>query len=327
MLTPHADTHVHDPCLLSGWLKGEPCVDAWHGVTCCPETRPQLTANGLCAPEGNAAVADGRAPPVDPSLTFPDGCHSGSVTGNITLDAARCVPVKLDLASNGLTGEADLSILCRLSDLVELRLEGNPQLAGSVLATADKTSADKIHAGCLPRLRVLDATGDGLVGPLPSWLLEGQPDEAELMGNAFATPNAWRLDNVTLGASDGGYLQDVSSLVSLCRTGPTCNGLPPTSCAAFGSYYRIRTDDPTVCSYCDPALVVGSVIALLVFGLVSCGLLAAYVAVLKRYPEAITKWVSTFSLMFGHVQTLAVIANLQLEWPPQVKAVTGLMSL
>ena len=76
----------------------------------------------------------------------------------------------------------------------------------------------------------------------------------------------------------------------------------------------------------DPALIAGSIIALLVFGGVCCGMLMLYVAILRRYPEALTKWVSTFSLVFGHVQMLAVIGNLQLEWPPQVKAVTGLAS-
>ena len=81
-----------------------------------------------------------------------------------------------------------------------------------------------------------------------------------------------------------------------------------------------------MCTYCNPDETLLSIIGLVVLGFVFCSLGAVYVAVLKRYPDLLTKWVSTFTIFFGHIQTVAIISNLKLSWPPRVQAATGLIS-
>ena len=268
--------------------------------------------------------------PTDGSLSAAaGGCHSGSYTGT-KADYAQCVIVSLNLASNGLidlSGGLDLgALLCELPALREVYLQGNPGLRGSTLAEATPAEEEQLTAGggqeavdggqlgspdasglgCLPRLRVLDLTGDAMSGQLPVWLLASQVDRIGLLGNDFAPPSNWGagLGNSTTGSvRDDQYLSVVSSLVNDCRSGAVaCTGLPPGSCTAFGEHQKVRLDETTTCTYCDPNLIAGSLIILVVFGGVMAVLLALYVAALKRHPDAITKWVSTFSLAFGHVQ-------------------------
>ena len=100
------------------WLTGEPCVDAWHGITCCPADYPYFKG-GRCA-KHEARRQLGHTPPVDTSTWE---CASGFVTGTVA-DAARCVVVKIDLSRNNLTGTLNSSIF-RLPYLKELVLRGN----------------------------------------------------------------------------------------------------------------------------------------------------------------------------------------------------------
>ena len=48
----------------TNWLIGEPCINEWHGVLCCPRTHPKLSPDGSAcmafdAADG-AAAADGE---------------------------------------------------------------------------------------------------------------------------------------------------------------------------------------------------------------------------------------------------------------------------
>ena len=86
-------------------LVGEPCVDAWHGVVCCPESHPDYLSDGRCSSGGGAPFSLSQ-----PADVYPDGCHSGSHTGT-EADLARCVVVKLDLSNNNLRGALSKNLL------------------------------------------------------------------------------------------------------------------------------------------------------------------------------------------------------------------------
>ena len=83
----------------TGWGSGEPCVDAWFGVTCCPRSHQQLSRDGqLCLGEVSVNESDAVPPP------HPSACHSNSYSGIPENDAALCVVVRLTLPNNNLTG-------------------------------------------------------------------------------------------------------------------------------------------------------------------------------------------------------------------------------
>ena len=110
----------------SGWLQGEPCVDGWHGVTCCPRDYPQYDQDGdgtwRCRREDGGVNGTLGAGPYGWDLPGgAAGCSSGT-----------CVVVGLQLSSNGLKissepADAALAVLCTepLRDLRRLDLSGN----------------------------------------------------------------------------------------------------------------------------------------------------------------------------------------------------------
>ena len=53
--------------------------------------------------------------------------------------------------------------------------------------------------------------------------------------------------------------------------------------------------------------------------------LAVYVWFIQTHPESLTKVISTVSILISHVQTLSIIMNLRLSWPPSAEAVTSAM--
>ena len=99
----------------SGWMQGEPCVDQWFGITCCPQDFPdyqpkpvqQCQSEDECNKVFECRSQDGFSavpPPVTPGAVHPNGCSSGNVTGNVAFDYATCVVVKISLPNNNLTG-------------------------------------------------------------------------------------------------------------------------------------------------------------------------------------------------------------------------------
>ena len=46
---------------------------------------------------------------------------------------------------------------------------------------------------------------------------------------------------------------------------------------------------------------------------------------IQTHPESLTKVISTVSILISHVQTLSIIMNLRLSWPPSAEAVTSAM--
>lgn len=272
-----------------------------------------------------------------------------STTANGAGAELQLVISELDLSNNALTGAVDLGqTLCGLSFLRALKLGGNPGLSGSQLAPAAATARDQ-RVGCvasalsgglpLIHLRYVDVAGNGLVGTLPLWLaasMQTSEAVAYLAGNDFDAPSAWEFGGnvsaATVSTGEQKYLPVVSTIVNGCRGQSAtsevgrCTGLPPKSCSAFGDHYRVRTDNPLVCTYCDPRLLTGSIAALVAVGLMGIGLLSCYVAVVKRYRNSMKRWVSTISLFFAHLQMLGVYTNLSLEWPPRVRDTASLLA-
>jgi hypothetical protein len=55
-------------------------------------------------------------------------------------------------------------------------------------------------------------------------------------------------------------------------------------------------------------------------------LLVAYIWFITKYPDAMRRWVSTSSILISHFQTVGIIANLRIDWPPSVVVVTSVIN-
>ena len=291
------------------WLSGEPCVDGWFGVHCCPQALPVLRGDDECTADGGGATGvlttQGSA-----------ACHSGSVTGT-ALDLATCVVVKVLLPSNNLIGSLD-GALCELPFLQHLDLSGNA-LTGSLPSAAD----------CLPRLTYLDLTQTrswddegGVSGPVPEWLL----DRLDFLAPLRLANNAF--DDPTTAES----AVAISRLWPRCSTlgAEQCSGVPPIGCSAFnrqGQRYEVELNG-LGCVRCPTSLEIfglaGAVAGVvLLFAL----LVAAYTRLVRKYPEYAKTHVASIMILVGHLQTLTIIGRLQLGWPLVIQEILASINL
>lgn len=69
--------------------------------------------------------------------------------------------------------------------------------------------------------------------------------------------------------------------------------------------------------------------ALLLAGSVTFALIALvlYIFLVLRHPYALTRWVSTATILFNHAQTLATLSGLKLRWPLLVRQLLAALSL
>ena len=300
MLTKfYLDTGGPDWKNSSSWLQGEPCVDGWHGVSCCPEDKPVLKRQGgewLCNRDDDSAAAavsddadgapdDGgysneptplrRWPDGVGTAVYPAGCASGSSTGTVA-DHARCVVVGIELPSNGLQG----SLPTELCDL---------------------------------NLQTFDVVDNGITGKLP-------PCFAQLGAPAF---DHNQLDYVESDPT-------LRELIERCRTSGDayCSGVPPLSCGAFGSRFQVRSDDSQRCVKCPDlaSSIALQLLALLFFA----GLVVGYVRVVghfQRLGEKLDLWINTAAILFCHLQTVSIIGTLRLAWPASVELLTEIASV
>jgi hypothetical protein len=294
------------------WLSGEPCVDGWFGVHCCPQALPVLRGSDECTADGGGATGV-------PTSQGSAACHSGSVTGT-ALDLATCVVVKVLLPSNNLIGPLDgaLGALCELPVLQHLDLSGNA-LIGALPSTAD----------CQTRLTYLDLTQTrswedpgGLSGRVPEWLLNRLESLAplRLANNAFDDPttaeSAVAIRRLWLHCSTVGAGQ--------------CSGVPPTSCSAFnrqGQRYEVELDG-LGCVLCPTPLemgLVGGGIAGIV--LLLAWLLGVYTRFMRDYREYAKTRFATIMILVGHLQTLTIIGSMQLGWPLIIQQILALINL
>ena len=112
----------------SGWVQGEPCVDGWHGVTCCHEDFPeyrQLNGEWTCHRNGSFVGGAGDAQTDAPATG--DACRSATPERH----GARCVVVALTLRDNNLRGELPEALCALHPHLVQLDVRGN-RLSGAL---------------------------------------------------------------------------------------------------------------------------------------------------------------------------------------------------
>ena len=302
----------------SSWLQGEPCVDQWKGIYCCPEDRPHLVKNSatsreeadprhyacrktfMAAPSAvgsKAAVGSGNVS-LDEDLDlamwnanagemWPAGCRGSAVGAKAT--ANRCVVVMLELRSNGLAGTVPEGL------------------------------------GQIPTLLVLDIRDNQqLTGTLPDFLIEHDWLLLGIGGNSFQYAKDGS-DEASLNDHD--VHDSVVMLMHHCSQADVwCEGLPPRSCSAFGSercngcFFVVETLDPTKCVSCEPSplkpilTIIGMALAGLVF-------LVGYAWLVQRYPGMIQGGWSTFAIFLQHTQTVSIMCQLRLQWPPTVLAI------
>jgi len=293
----------------SRWLSGEPCVDGWFGVHCCPQSLPVLRGGDECTADGGGATGV-RTTQGSPA------CHSGSVTGT-ALDLATCVVVKVLLPSNNLIGSLDGAV-CELPFLQHLDLSGN-SLIGALPSTA----------ACLPQLTSLDLTvrrgwedPGGLSGRVPEWLLDRLESLAplRLANNAFDDPKAAE------------SAAAISRIWQRCSTlgAEQCSGVPPVGCSAFnrqGQRYEVELNG-LGCARCPtPIEIVGIASAFAGIALLFLMLVYAYTRFVRKYPEHAKTHVATIMILVGHLQTLTIIGSLQLGWPLIIQEILASINL
>ena len=163
------------------------------------------------------------------------------------------------------------------------------------------------------RLTYLNVEDNQLSGLLPSCLDE-LDSVVHLSGNTFRYTES---------------SADMRRLVKMCRDGATdCAGVPPLGCSAFGPLWEVRSDDSERCVKCFPPALSWTLQALLLV----CFVLLVYgyvrlVAAYQRRAEKLDLWINTAAIFFCHLQTLSIVATLQLAWPPSVEAITEIASV
>ena len=250
----------------SKWLTGEPCVDRWFGVHCCPRSLPilSLTSDGteMCSPED--ATTNTNSSLI--TLISPGNisCSSGFNTGTIA-DVATCVVTKVLLPHNNLVGTLEavdpLSFehaLCGLPFLQHLDLSGNA-LSGLLPGASE----------CMPRLTRLNLTQSrywyepgGFTGTIPGWLLartRTRLTDLHMSNNGFDDPETVESEAIIL------------TLWKRCSE-PTvqCSGVPPKGCSAFnreGYQYEVALNS-LECARCPGPVEIGlwTTVAVLLYG-------------------------------------------------------------
>jgi len=269
--------------VLSNWLQGEPCVDGWHGVTCCPSDYPLHDQDGNNGP-WRCRRADGSvngtvgAGPYDwaDSAGGAAGCSSGRSTGTED-DAATCVVVGLQLGSSKLriVDGGSLSILCTTP---------------------------------LRHLSRLDLSGNDLGAPLPACV--GRMRYAGLSGNNFEYDEGDPLLR--------GLVRSCRTGGMACSGVP-----PIGCSAFGASYEVRSDDSELCIACPDPAvtwLLAGGVLVVVV-GLAAG--YYRLVSHFQKLNERLDLWVNTAAIFFCHLQTLSIIGTLKLAWPPSVETLTS----
>ena len=127
------------------WLQGEPCVDAWFGVLCCPDTHRTLRLQEGCTRSfANASSADicrNDAGDVVPQASG-EQCKGATST-----DPASCLVVGLQLANNGLDGTLGESLGRGLDSLQMLCLQDNALRGGLPNSLATSNSLRTLSLG------------------------------------------------------------------------------------------------------------------------------------------------------------------------------------
>ena len=294
LISLYESTNGTDWVANEAWLRGvDPCVEAWHGVACCPASAPLLdresggcvsSVGGVPLPaSGGVNVVGMRTPWLPP----PDGCAVGRRDDT---DGDACVLVQLDLSHNRLAGEL-------------------PDALGALDGGA-------LDGGALEQLQVLRLQNNSLGGDLPLKTLSKLP----------------RLRSLELASNGFTYVAaDASFTFELCSGSdgdgePACSGLPPRGCTAYGEPFEQSIFSMRKCVRCEgswdrPLTLMLSMFCLGILGLV------LYAWLVHRYPTALRQWVAAVAIIGAHLQTVGILLNLSLTWPTGFQSASTVASL
>ena len=208
-------------------------------------------------------------------------------------------------------GQEYVPNLCStLPYLQELILSDNSISGGLPGIFADESS-------CLPQLRALNVESNQLTGALPRWLVE----RAELGYTAQDSGGDGGLRTLHLGDNlfddprEEANRQRVTPLLLACnRLDIDCTGLPPNSCTAFGPRYEVAVEGG-VCVRCPSEAERVLLALLVVFAMAVLMALALLFARLVRKYRSRVRHMTTALIIVNHVQNLALIGAMRLEWP------------
>ena len=264
----------------------------------CVVVRVDLRDNNL-----TGTIADGLLPPALP----PPSDGSGSITSRRLLE--RVVYDSLSLCSAGLQ---HLQIL---------------DLRDNVISSALPNE----FATCLPQLRDLRISGNLFYGPLPLWLVL-LAEDGPYLPSGFDVGLS-RLDlasNRFDGPQTPEALAKLNRLRRACQEDVSCTGVPPLSCSAFGDYpgaYAMSVDQRG-CIRCpgpaEQALAV-SLVAVLTVGGISGIFLLAWL--MMKYEAFAKRHMTTMMICINHMQNLALIATMRLQWPYVIQQIASVLRL
>jgi hypothetical protein len=116
-----------------------------------------------------------------------------------------------------------------------------------------------------------------------------------------------------------------AALLARCKDGMACSGLPPHSCLAFGVDYRVRVDDPGLCTHCTNTVY--SIVVLIVLLVMCLSGLGMYAYLMTRNSRSITRWASNFSILITHLQTVEIIAKMRIAWPQSARHIMSFTAM
>ena len=346
----------------TNWLMGEPCVDQWHGVRCCPASYPFYDLSGASS-GGSNANGDDNADSAD---------SDGHGDSNGSDDSADNTDSGDSDDSDGITRSDDVGGVCRDAygtpapywtpsspDTVAprgcrsvTRDTGGVADAAVCVVVALSLPANGVSgtiehmslAGLEGSLAVLQLQHNSLAGALPASLGEGSALQVvELQHNDLggelpaaeltALVGNGELRVLDLSANGFEWRDDTyGGLIDGCQRRSArlrCAGLPPTSCELFAAadgYYKPSAEDPTLCTLCTDwsTTMAIAVVALVLVLLV----VVAYGVILICVRGAVVfKWETTLVILCMHMQTVAIISALRLSWPPSVERTFQFFSL
>jgi hypothetical protein len=278
------------------WLIGEPCVDRWFGVFCCPDNQRSLTRDGqLCSRNGASTEPD--TPLAQVRSDANQICMAATSSTGTDAGLARCVVVAVRLPRNNM--------------VVNGTVGGASELGEGL--------------GSIVDLVELDFTDNRLKGPVPIYFSDARMQRLELAGNDFlyALPG----DDVNEPAPS------VQRLVQHCANPDVrCTGVPPVSCDAFkpesgsdSSFYVVETLNPDHCYLCDldSSSAIFTIVGVALLAILFCAL---YAYLLLRHGEMLRSGVASFTIMYAHTKTIYVFRDLRIDWPHPTRDTLRLMS-